>query len=128
MDFSFGKAYKLCSLKQIDELFKEGKRLREFPFQFVVQETTKENIPFQVVVSVSKRNFKRAHDRNLVKRRMREILRMNKAILENKLKETNKQLNIAVIYAHREILEFQQMERKLIKGLHKLTQQIEQND
>lgn len=128
MDFSFGKAYKLCSLKQIDELFKEGKRLREFPFQFVFQETTKENIPFQVIVSVSKRNFKRAHDRNLVKRRMREILRMNKAILENNLKETNKQLNIAVIYAHREILEFQQMERKLIKGLHKLTQQIEQND
>ena len=123
MDFSFGKEYKLCSLKQIAQLFKEGKRIREFPFQFVIHEANHEKTAFQIVVSVSKRNFKHAHDRNLVKRRMREIVRINKAILEKKLQEQDKQLNIAVIYAHREILDFQQMERKLIKGLHKLTQQ-----
>jgi len=128
MDFSFGKEYKLCSVKQIDQLFKEGRRIRAFPFQFVIQEAKHDKTAFQIVVSVSKRNFKHAHDRNLVKRRMREIIRINKVILEKKLQEQDKQLNIAVIYAHREILDFQQMERNMIKGLYKLTQQIEQND
>jgi ribonuclease P protein component len=125
MNFSFGKEYKLCSHKQIESLFKEGKKVREFPFTLVFSATEmKIKHPFQVLISVSKRNFKRAHDRNYVKRCIREAFRKNKIELESRLSEQNQKIVFAIIYTFNERMDYVNLEQKLVKVLSKLTTQI----
>jgi ribonuclease P protein component len=68
----------------------------------------------QVLISVSKRNFKKAVDRNLIKRRMRESYRLNKNLLPARPK-----LLIAYIYTAKEILTFAQIQERLIKTLNR---------
>jgi ribonuclease P protein component len=81
MEFTFGKVYKLCSVKRIDRLFSEGKRLKTYPVTVMFQETEEEmEHTFQVIFSVPKKRMKHAHDRNYIKRCFREILRINKSV------------------------------------------------
>jgi ribonuclease P protein component len=129
MNFSFGKEYKLCSHNQIDILFKEGKKVKEYPLT-VIYTYTEIEIPksFQLLISVPKRLFKKAHDRNYIKRCIREVVRKNKQELETKLETNNKKLIFAIVFTSKEQLTFSLLEQKLIKALGKLTLQINQND
>jgi ribonuclease P protein component len=129
MNFSFGKEYKLCSHKQIDSLFKEGKKVKEYPLT-VIYSYTEIDIPksFQLLISVPKRLFKKAHDRNYIKRCIREVVRKNKQELETELETNNKKLIFAIVFTSKEQLAFSLLEQKLIKALGKLTLQINQND
>lgn len=124
MDQSFGKEYKLCSRILIDKLFQEGKRLRFDPFSFVYITGKQEfKTPFQVLISVPKKQFKRAHDRNYVKRRIREILRKNKSFLDLQQVDNNKIL-LAVVYNFNQQLTFAEMEQKLVGALEKLSTKL----
>lgn len=121
----FGKAYKLCSRKTIDHLFKEGKQLRAFPLKIYYQETQSlEKVPFQVVLSAPKRQFKRAHDRNYVKRLLKEVLRREKQPLEEVLNTSGKQLSLFLIYTHKEVLSYQELEKCVRKLLVKLIAEL----
>jgi ribonuclease P protein component len=125
MEYSFGKAYKLCSVKRIDSLFSEGKRVKAYPISIVYQETDAEmEHPFQVVFSVPKKRMKHAHDRNYVKRCFREILRLNKSQLENHLTMCGKKINFALIYQLNERIPYQELEQKLIDAITKLIIEI----
>ena len=126
MDQSFGKEYKLCSRILIDKLFQEGKRLRFDPFSLVYLIGNHEfKTPFQVLISVPKKQFKRAHDRNYVKRRIREILRKNKSFLDLQQADNNKIL-LAVVYNFNQQLTFAEMEQKLVAALEKLSTKLKQ--
>ncbi|MNJ83485.1 ribonuclease P [compost metagenome] len=117
----FGKSYKLCSRKTIDRLFKEGKQLRAFPLTVYYLETeTTEKVPFQVVLSAPKRQFKRAHDRNYVKRLMKEVLRREKQPLEDLLNAREKQLSLFIVYGNKEVLSYPELEKSVRKLLGKL--------
>lgn len=133
MNQSFGKEYKLCSKKIIGRLFESGKRLSSFPFALTYdfEDLPDPAAPFQVVISVPKRNFKRAHDRNRIKRLVRECLRKNKYILEDFLaKESNKnrQLALFLVYRFNEELDYDMLMRKMSKLLLTLTTTIEKNE
>ncbi len=133
MDQRFGKEYKLCSKKIIERLFKEGKRLNSFPFglTYGYEELPKAEIPFQIVISVPKKNFKRAHDRNRIKRLMKECLRKNKYILEDFLAgESNKngQMALFLVYRFNEELDYETIMRKMSKLLLTLTTSIEKHE
>ena len=125
MDYSLGKAYKLCSVKRIDRLFSEGKRLKAYPITVMFQETEEEmEHSFQVIFSVPKKRMKHAHDRNDVKRCFREILRLNKATLENHLIKCNKKINFALIYQLNERIPYVELEQKLLGAITKLISEI----
>lgn len=120
MEFSFGKEYKLCSKKEIDALFGNGKRIRVFPFQLIYAETeTVHPKRFQVLMAVPKKNVRKAHNRNYIKRCMREIIRLNKQLIENPLSSSNKNMNLAIVYGQREIENYHQLEPKLVSLLKK---------
>ena len=71
--------------------------------------------PHQVLVSVPKRNFKRAVDRNLLKRRIREAYRLNKQVIQD-----TSSLSIAFVYISKQILTFHEIQDQLIKALGRL--------
>ena len=133
MDESLGKEYKLCSKKVIDQLFVDGLRLSSFPFALTYAFTSlpTSKVPFQVVISAPKRNFKRAHDRNRIKRLTKECLRKNKHILESFLtSESNKngQLALFLVYRHNEELDYETLMKKMSKLLLTLRSTIEQHE
>ncbi|MBD3583739.1 ribonuclease P protein component [Flavobacterium selenitireducens] len=81
MALTYPKSEKLKSRKTIERLFTEGKSVSKYPLRLVYIENISETGLIQMGVSVSKRNFKKAHDRNYFKRCLREAYRLNKHIL-----------------------------------------------
>lgn len=125
MDQSFGKEYKLCSKILIDKLFQEGKRYRNFPFSIsYLHDQFSFEAPFQVLISVPKRQFKKAHDRNYVKRCIREILRKNKDLIQNRQQPDNNKIVLSVVYNYNQLTTFVEMEQKLVKALQMLSSKL----
>lgn len=91
MKFTYPKKEKLKSQKLIEKLFLEGKSVSAFPLRMVYLPITHpDGSKIKSGVSVGKRNFKNAVDRNRIKRLLREAYRLNKPTYFN---------NISVSYA-----------------------------
>jgi len=85
-----------------------------------------DNIPAQLLVSASKRNFKSAVDRNRIKRIVREAYRNNKSIIWDYMDNMQEnQILISINYTAKTIVSYSEIERKLILILHSL---IEKNE
>ena len=115
--YSFPKAEKLTGKKRIEELFKRGSSfyLDIFQVRHLLLEETEQS---QVLISVPKKNFKKAVDRNLLKRRIREAYRLNKHLLQDT--EEVKVFSLGFIYLSKDILSFKDIETQLIKCLVRL--------
>ena len=102
----FEKAEKLKSRKAVEELFARGKSLNVFPirisYKFLPLPADEKTV-LQVGVSVSKRNFKRAVDRNRIKRLLRETYRLQKRELIEVLKEQGKIGYVFFIYTDKQM-------------------------
>jgi ribonuclease P protein component len=114
---TFGKSERLHRDKHIQELFDKGSSFYLFPFKvYVLANPEKIDPPYnQVLVSVSTRNFKKAVDRNLIKRRIREAYRLQKEILP-----ADPPLIAAFVYAHKEILPFVELQNRLLSVLKRI--------
>ncbi|MBP3202667.1 MAG: ribonuclease P protein component [Bacteroidales bacterium] len=80
MDESLPKSERLCGKKAVEDLFAKGKSLTEGCLKLRFLERADAGEPSRMMVSVPKRNFKRAVRRNLLKRRIRESYRRQKAL------------------------------------------------
>jgi len=115
---TFRKEEKLKKKNLITELFASGKSASVFPLKMVYLENDHES-PFKVQagVSVSKRNFKSAVDRNRIKRLMRESYRKNKHLIYND-DDTKKHILMFIYQAKREV-SYEQMEEKMNELIQK---------
>lgn len=122
--YQFGKNEKLKSRKQIEQLFKEGKSFSNFPFRVVYVFVNEDTAILQAGFSVSTRYFKKAVDRNRIKRLMREAYRLQKNTLYNAVVASAKKLNVFFIYTGNELPEYELIFEKMgasVKRLQKIT-------
>jgi ribonuclease P protein component len=118
---TFSKTERLCSIKTISHLFENGNVFYTSLFK-VVWEISPASIPFpsQITFSVSKKGFKHAVTRNLLKRRMRESFRKNKISLYEHLLSENIQIVLVVIYKSNSITEYAAIEKSMKEIINKL--------
>jgi ribonuclease P protein component len=128
--FTLGKKERLKSRKQIEQLFTKGKNFPLAPFRVYYQKsltTHHLSFPLQFGVGVSGKNFKRAVDRNRIKRSIREAYRLQKQELQEILKQKKLQLNVFFIYVGKEMPEFNTIREKVNVILNKLIQIIHES-
>ncbi len=121
------KAERISHKKDIDRLFSKGKSFPAFPLLVIYLSElceTKPDSDISILVSVSKKKFKRAVDRNRVKRLVREAYRLNKQCLGNLQDSVSLQLRIAFLYTHKEILPFHEIEKGMKKALVNLKEEL----
>lgn len=111
MDAKYPKHEKLKSRKAIDALFSKGKSVSKFPLRLVFDQQPIENGMIQMGVSVSKKHFKRATDRNYFKRVLRETYRQNKHLLLDKLNQPHA---FMLLYQTKDRLTFDEINAKTI--------------
>lgn len=116
MDFTYPKNEKLKSQKTIDLLFSKGKSVTKYPLRLVYVETSDENEKLKFGVSVSKKHFKKAVDRNYYKRVLRECYRLNKHIIHENLE---KPYAIMFFYQTKDRLTYQEIHEKTIQLFEK---------
>ncbi len=123
---TFKKEERLCNKRLIDELFHNGSSFLCYPFKvswLVV--TGPHQVPAQVLFAVAKKRYKRAVDRNLLKRRMREAYRLHKQqSLYDFLSHTDKSITLSISYIGKEINEYKVIEKKMLKMFVQLCEGI----
>ena len=124
---TFNKRERIVSRKLIEQLFSKGSSfsVSVFPLRIVVMETARvaNDVPIQVLVSVSKRHFKHAVDRNRVKRQVREAYRHHKQILTEKVQQTQT-LAIAFIWLADEHYDSATVEKSVKRLLGKVADRL----
>lgn len=124
--FTLGKYERLKSKKDIDALFLSGEAFFIFPFKIVYkfQAIREEVSPLQFGITVPKRNFKRAVDRNYIKRLTREHYRVYKMALKQQLIDRKMELSVMFIYTHSAILSYAEMKSPIEEVLKKLQKKV----
>jgi len=126
---TFKKEERLHSKKLIRQLFAEGNSFFVYPFKVLYKEIEEESVfPVQVLISVSKRKFKSAVKRNRVKRLFREAYRKNKSIVFECNSNNNKTLLIGFIYVADTIMDYHEIEKKIMIILQRLKSNNEKVD
>ncbi|HET8809342.1 MAG TPA: ribonuclease P protein component [Flavobacteriaceae bacterium] len=120
MSEHFPNNEKLKSKKLFDQLFSEGKSVNAFPVKlvFVPIENQENASTHKTGVSAPKRKFKKAVDRNRLKRLLREAFRKNKHLINN----TEQKYALLFIYTGKEIVPYSTIFSAVEKLLHKFVE------
>lgn len=128
MDYCLGKENKLCSPKIIDDVFATGYQLKSYPFVLKFKETTlPKDVSYQIVFSAPKRTFRKATQRNRIKRLCKEAFRLHKHSLDEFLANHNKQLALFLVYTTKEELSVTLLGGQTDKLIKKIISQLESN-
>ncbi len=115
--FTFKKSERLCSKKDLECLYAKGKHKTCFPLKVYWRPNTFDGLyPVRVVITVPKRLFKKAVHRNRIKRQLREVYRLHKHILYEKLKTSGTQLDIGILYISKDFAEAEVLKEALLKA------------
>lgn len=124
--YTLCKAERLNSKIQIGKMFEGGvsKSFSIFPIRVVYMPVPKGEASASILISVSKRRFKRAVKRNRVKRQIRQAYRKNKHILTRELQCREQRLAIAFIYLSEELIATAELEEKIKIALLRISEKL----
>ncbi len=127
MKNTYPKAEKLKSRSTIDLLFTQGKSVSKYPLRlvYVPMDATEPGENIKMGVSVSKKYFKKAVDRNYFKRVLRETYRLNKSIL---LDSIDKPYAFMFLYQTKERLSYPEIEEKTVQLFEKFAEAIQNKE
>jgi ribonuclease P protein component len=119
------KNNRLCTEKEIGALFSYGSVNFVHPIKAIYFIKRDNELFYKVLVSVSKRNFKKAVDRNLIKRRIKEATRKNIQQISKLLETKGVSINIAFVYVSKHIPTSEEIEETVVRHILYLTNRIE---
>ncbi len=114
---SFSKQERIRSKKEIEELFNKGSYFYLYPFKVFYRFLEGDSAPHSVLISVPKRNFKKAVDRNFIKRQIKEAYRTQKQVL---FETPMPRLQFAYVYTAKDKQNSAVIKNKLLKSLKRL--------
>jgi len=118
--YSLGKTERLKSRKAIEQLFREGKSFSNFPFRILWMYNSSMPVFLQAGFAVSSKHFKKAVDRNRIKRLMRETYRLQKNELAANLEQKQKRMSVFFIYLGNELPEYHSLLDRTAAALKRL--------
>jgi ribonuclease P protein component len=123
--FGFRRKERLKSRKAIEALFTQGKSLSQFPIRamYKIEESAQPLV--QVGVTASKRHFKKAVDRNRIKRLLREAYRLQKHSLLDSANEKGVNLHVFFMYMDKVLLPFETVKESMSRCLVQLQKAVE---
>jgi len=127
-NFSYSKKEKLKSRKQLEKTFKTGKSFTFFPLKIFYIITDEQDNIIKTGVGVSSRNFKKAVQRNRIKRLLREAYRTEKQPLHSYLESNEKQLSLFLLFIDKELPQYIFLKEKMKLCIQKLIHQLNEVD
>lgn len=124
---TLSKQERLHGEKRIEQLFSSGSSFIAYPLRvvFLKKKRLEAVSDVSIMVSVSKKKFKRAVKRNRMKRLVREAFRLNKQPFYNLCEKYNLSLDIAFLYLKDELSDFAEIEKAILKVVSSLTDRLE---
>jgi len=123
--YTLKKNERLCKKKVIEQLTRQSENIKisEYPF-LLIYKFVELPSPAQLLIAVSRKNFKTAVSRNKIKRIIRHLYRCNKLKIYEANEKNNMQLAIMIIYTAKELLPFKNLEVPFNKLIEKLCKNI----
>lgn len=119
------KYEKLCSRTAINNIFQGGKSAICYPLRAAFSITEKEETPAQFLITIPKKKVRKAVNRVLLRRRIREAYRLNRGVLLPYLEEKGISIKIAFIYLSDEISNYATIDERMKSLLKKITNTID---
>ena len=122
--FSYNKKEKLKSRKQLEQLFTAGTTFTIFPVKVIYKEVEVQDSVLKTGVGASRKNFKRAVERNRIKRLLREAYRTEKPRLLNYLQQNKKQIALFFLYVEKSLPDYNLLKQKMQQAIEKLIKSL----
>lgn len=119
------KYEKLCSRTAINNIFQGGKSAICYPLRAAFSITEKEETPAQFLITIPKKKVRKAVNRVLLRRRIREAYRLNRGVLLPYLEEKGISIKIAFVYLSDEISDYATIDERMKSLLKKITNTID---
>lgn len=125
---TFSREERLSSRKLLEKIIAEGTSVHTPPFRLSwIAAELKSKFPAQIAIAVPKRFFKRAVDRNRIKRLVREVYRKNKSGIYALLQSKQLQCAMLVVFSGRKVPEYAEVEKKFLLTLQRFEEAILKN-
>lgn len=120
--FRFFKTERLTNKRKFENLFQNGKSINAYPLKliYVLEPRNSDTVPVQFAFTIPKRSFKKAVDRNFLKRRIKETFRLNKHRVYNLLAPKEMSIYGIFIFIEKEKRSFHEIDKAMLIAISKL--------